>query len=1079
MASAQDSLASAHRNAARSIAQANRQVEDAERALGQAARRAMEQREQAAENVERAEESLSDAKRESLRAEENLTRARQDAAAQLADLNDQLERGKLDERDATLRVQEAQQELNKTQAEYDAGKATELQLQRAQLAFDQSVQAAAQQKKDYAQLQKDAEAAKKAGVDGNEDVKRAAEQLAGAQQGVIDKTEAVADAQKDAAKAQVEAARSVADAQRALSDAVDSAADTQVQAAESVKAAERGVESARLSSIDTTAKAATKSDEYREALAKLTPEQRKLYESLSGPQGLIPAFKEWSKSLQPDTLPIFTRAVDGAKKSLPGLTPLVKNSAGAVGELMDRASRKLKNPFWTRFKKGVAESAKPAIVGLGVSFGHVFEGMAGVIDAFFPHMTGISDEMQRITGRFARWGTGLRGSPEFEGFLRYVKETGPGVAETLGNIFDALFEVAHALTPIAGPLLTVIGAIASGIATVAEEAPWLIQALYGIIVVTKLWTIAQWALNAAMTANPIGLVVLAVAALTAAVVLAWNRWPAFRNAVTTTWTVIRVAAQVAWTKFLKPAFDNMWAALRVVGFAFLWLYNSAVRPVSDWVASKTKWLYGKALKPIFDVIWSGLKWVGEKFLWLYNSTVKPVADWISDKVGWLWGKGLSPAFEKIKSGISAVSNAFKSAKRIIKENWADIARTAVRPVNWIIDLVYTKGIKKLFDSVAKYVGMGKLPNAPKLLSEPEGFADGGRTKGGVPGKDSIPALLMQDEYVVKRDSARKVGFGTLEHINRYGELPGVQRYADGGIVGGIWDWTKDTVSDVIGKNVRAAVGAGELMTNPGKAFDGLMRPVVKLLSGAGKYPLAQTLAKLPPKMIGGLRKKVVESAAGLFTGGPTSGGGDWAWPVLAAMGTRYGVAGSMWSSGFHTGTDFPAAAGTPVKAVANGRVASATSGGPYGRHVLIDHGGGLASLYAHLSRMQVQSGAGVLRGQVIGAVGATGNTTGPHLHLEARRNGRPVNAEAYLFDDGGFLQPGMNLVANGTGKPEPVFTAQQWADIRGAKSGGSDRPIIVENHTYLGTREITDIIDTRINIYDGDIATDLNNGRWV
>jgi phage-related protein len=104
-----------------------------------------------------------------------------------------------------------------------------------------------------------------------------------------------------------------------------------------------------------------------------------------------------AKELQPDVLPLFTRGVDGAKSSLPTLTPLVKTAADAIGELMDRASADLKKPFWQGFKKDIAENAKPAIVGLGVAFGNILKGMAGIVDAFLPHMDGISDTMQRIT----------------------------------------------------------------------------------------------------------------------------------------------------------------------------------------------------------------------------------------------------------------------------------------------------------------------------------------------------------------------------------------------------------------------------------------------------------------------------------------------------------------------------------------------------------------------------------------------------------------------------------------------------------------------------------------------------------
>jgi hypothetical protein len=109
----------------------------------------------------------------------------------------------------------------------------------------------------------------------------------------------------------------------------------------------------------------------------------------------------------------------------------------------------------------------------------------------------------------------------------------------------------------------------------------------------------------------------------------------------------------------------------------------------------------------------------------------------------------------------------------------------------------------------------------------------------------------------------------------------------------------------------------------------------------------------------------------------------------------------MWSSGRHTGLDFPAPTGTKVVAVDNGTVSQATSGGPYGKHVMVNHGGGLQSLYAHMSAIAAKVGHGIKQGARVGSVGATGNVTGPHLHLEARINGRAVDPMKYLTGPGG------------------------------------------------------------------------------
>jgi murein DD-endopeptidase MepM/ murein hydrolase activator NlpD len=98
----------------------------------------------------------------------------------------------------------------------------------------------------------------------------------------------------------------------------------------------------------------------------------------------------------------------------------------------------------------------------------------------------------------------------------------------------------------------------------------------------------------------------------------------------------------------------------------------------------------------------------------------------------------------------------------------------------------------------------------------------------------------------------------------------------------------------------------------------------------------------------------------------------------------------------HTGIDFGASSGTPIRAAADGVVVSAGPLGGYGNATVIDHGNGLATLYAHQSSILVSPGQRVSRGQVIGYVGCTGLCTGPHLHFEVRVRGTPVDPMQYL-----------------------------------------------------------------------------------
>jgi murein DD-endopeptidase MepM/ murein hydrolase activator NlpD len=124
--------------------------------------------------------------------------------------------------------------------------------------------------------------------------------------------------------------------------------------------------------------------------------------------------------------------------------------------------------------------------------------------------------------------------------------------------------------------------------------------------------------------------------------------------------------------------------------------------------------------------------------------------------------------------------------------------------------------------------------------------------------------------------------------------------------------------------------------------------------------------------------------------------GAYAYPIRNFVITTYfGRRGAF--QRYHTGVDFAAPHGTPIYAARSGQVEVAGwSTWGYGYHVIIDHGGGVETLYGHMSRFVVSAGEWVERGQLIGYVGSTGWSTGPHLHFEVRVGGSPRNPLAYL-----------------------------------------------------------------------------------
>lgn len=156
-----------------------------------------------------------------------------------------------------------------------------------------------------------------------------------------------------------------------------------------------------------------------------------------------------------------------------------------------------------------------------------------------------------------------------------------------------------------------------------------------------------------------------------------------------------------------------------------------------------------------------------------------------------------------------------------------------------------------------------------------------------------------------------------------------------------------------------------------------------------KVTLSEVVTKEP------VNKVVNKGTATVATSSRSSSGsssGVFSWPSKGTISSPYGKRGR----GFHTGIDIANKKGTPVSAAAGGKVTSAGWSGGYGYCIIVDHGNGMKTRYAHLSKILVSVGDSVSRGEKIGEVGSTGNSTGPHLHFEVIVNGSTKNPINYL-----------------------------------------------------------------------------------
>ncbi|MFB7647124.1 transglycosylase SLT domain-containing protein [Streptomyces sp. NPDC056084] len=1106
-AGAQQALASAERNGAVQIAQAAEQVAQAKRGVGDAEQQAALATQQAARAVQDAERALAQSQKDATKAQLDLTAARKQAAMDLEDLNNQLTDSQLSQRDATFQVKEAQDALKKSLADPTA---TIMQRQQAQLAYEEAVQHLKEQGIQVARLQDKTAAANKAGVEGSDTVKQAQDKLAQAQQEVADKTRALKEAQDSQARTAVANARAIADAQQRVADSERAAAQAQAQAADSIASAQRQIASSALSAAGGVDQAAIAQAKYQQLLDKMTPAARATFNAFLS---LRDAFKAWSASLQPEVMPIFTRALIGLKNSLPGLTPFVLGAAAAIKILQDRVSAGFKSPWWMSFKQDLASNVMPALLGLGIFFGQIFKGMAGIVDAFLPHLDETGSRLQALGSRFATWGTSLKGSPEFERFLAYSSEHAPMVSQMLRSIANAFFDISKALGPLADVAVTVITTLANGLSWLATNMPHAVQLMYALFVATKAYAIAQVAVNVAIVAyrglmlvailltqgwtaaitaanlafeaNPIVAVVTAIIVViglvVAAVIYAYNHWTWFHNAVNAVWHGIAAGAVWLWQTVLQPVFSAIWTGLQYVGAGAAWLWQNAIKPAWDAIALAARilfavvlvvlitplviafrlvaavamwlwqnaiqpafngiavvavWLYQNIIKPYFDFVVAEFRFVASIAMWLWNNALAPafrgigaVAVWlwqnaiqpafsyISDKASWLWDR-MQPVFDGLKIGIGKVGASFGLAKDAIAAAWGKIHDIVKAPVQFIVDTVYNNGIRPVWNSVAKIVDLGQLPQYT--------FATGGILPGYTPGRDVHLAALSGGEAVMRPEWTRAVGPQYVEMMNaaaRRGGVAGVQQalglpgFSDGGIFSGlskVGGW----ISSGFSQGVDLVKAGVEIFSDPTKAWGSLVKPILaKVASGVGTTQIGQAVGKLPKHMLDGLLgliKKTVASVGGLFGGGSTgapSGSGVTRWTPQVIQ--------ALAANGLSTSPDMVARILRQISTESGGneRAVQGDIGDINNRTGDLAKGL-MQTISATFNAYKFPGHGDIFNGydNLLAALNYAKHRYGPSLSFLGQGHG---------YDSGGYLQPGMNLAYNGTGRPEPVFTTQQ------------------------------------------------------
>lgn len=488
-----------------------------------------------------------------------------------------------------------------------------------------------------------------------------------------------------------------------------------------------------------------------------------------------------------------------------------------------------------------------------------------------------------------------------------------------------------------------------------------------------------------------------------------------------------------WHKVVQPAFNGIrqamgnawnWISVHVItpfknginalGNAWNGLYEQHIRPVWDWIVAKFRDSWNWIKSHVMDAWNREVRGWASIFHWLYDSAIRPVWDWISSKSQASWNWIDRTVFGPFRDGIHAIGQAFETTKDWIGRSWDQIRDAAAKPVRWVVDTVYTNGIKNVWNKVAGAVGLDlKLPDAH--------FAEGGINPGYAPGQDTILAMTSPGEAWMVPEWVRAVGPDNVYRWNRLARQAGpaavradmgfsvggvVPRFDLGGIVQNAEHWLSN-----------AAKSIGDFLSDPGGTITRLIvDPVKKLLAGIGAGDWGRLIAQLPVKVMQGLVDKAKSLIASMSSAG-SGGSGVQRWRGLVVQALHMLGQPDSWTdtvlrrmnqeSGGNPAAinnwDSNAKAGIPSQGLMQVIPPTfAAYAGPFAGRPITDP---LANIYAGLNYALHRYGS-------LAALNRAGGYA----------EGGIIPS---LYDKGGYLAPGVTIVSNQTQDPELVLTGDQ------------------------------------------------------
>jgi phage-related protein len=454
LANAQRSLADARVQAAERVREAQKAVADAEQNLARVVEDSAQRQRDAQQSVRDAERDLRDAQQDAREAQVSLTGARIEATRALQDMNQRLAEGRLDEREAVLRLKEAERELRAAQSKPGV---TPEQMEKLRIAYERAKLNLTEQRKETKRLSADTAKANQAGVAGSEQMQRARERVASANETVADRERGLAKAQEDARRTGVESARDIADAQRALGEAQAGVDKARADGQRQIEDAQRAVADAAAAVAVAQAAAAAQTSTFDEAMAKLAPNAKSFVRAV---QGLAPAWDAMRLGVQNELFKGLDSTVTTlGNTTIPILQRQLTATAGVWNDMAKNAAGAITEMARTGMLDKILAGATANLKVFADTPGQLLTAWGQLAVAAQPAFNAL---LTQFAGAITSFTDGIAESFE-SGGLQQATETAFGIISQfgtlLGNVFGVVSEIFKAASDAGGEIVGTLGAV--------------------------------------------------------------------------------------------------------------------------------------------------------------------------------------------------------------------------------------------------------------------------------------------------------------------------------------------------------------------------------------------------------------------------------------------------------------------------------------------------------------------------------------------------------------------------------------------------------------------------------------------